>query len=249
MDINKFMFPVEEKDVYLINPKTDLPKITDDYKAILRADNHKLISIMKNTYEVVPNSLVINPLMDELTKFDTPYYIDSTHSFVEDNRMRLQVTFPDLTMNDGTSDIALSLFLHNSYDGSEGVRMFWGAIRYICSNGMVFGILLSKYYRKHTQGINIKNLKEQLQITYEKIPLIQSRIDELCNTPHTEDMLDTIEKKMGKTVAKYIKEQSKLNQIYSQWILFNMVTYYISHIIPPRLRAPYQLETSKIFKL
>ena len=71
--------------------------------------------------------------------------------------MRLQVTFPELTLNDGKSDIALSMFIHNPYDGSEGVRVFYGGIRAICTNGFVFGEVLSKFYSKHTKGINLEN--------------------------------------------------------------------------------------------
>lgn len=66
------------------------------------------------------------PLLEQLHYLDTNWIIDPSHSFIENNRMRLQVTFPDLSLNDGKSDISLSLFLHNSYDGSEGVRLIWG---------------------------------------------------------------------------------------------------------------------------
>src|SRR5690606_21574907 len=119
---------------------------------IVRPDTDQLISIMQDSYQLIPNRDVIMPLLEQLHQLDTRWYVDNSHSFLESNRMRLQVTFPDLTLNDGRSDIALSLFVHNSYDGSEGVRMFWGAIRGICSNGMVFGQVLAKFYGKHTKG-------------------------------------------------------------------------------------------------
>ncbi len=155
--LDGYLFPVVEKAVYVDDDSTY--KRSKHYKAILREDNGKLISIMKDTYQLVPNREVIMPLLEQLHNLDTNWNIDPSHSFVENNRCRLQVTFPDLKLNDGSSDIALSLFLHNSYDGSEGVRLFWGAIREICTNGMVFGTLLSKYYRRHTAGLDIINLK------------------------------------------------------------------------------------------
>jgi hypothetical protein len=146
--LDNFLFPVGERAVFVDDDKTYKP--TKNYKAIVREDNGKLVSIMKDSYQLVPNREVILPLLEQLHNLDTNWVIDPSHSFADDNRMRLQVTFDDLKLNDGRSDIALSLFLHNSYDGSEGVRMFWGAIRGICSNGMVFGNVLSKYFRKHT---------------------------------------------------------------------------------------------------
>jgi hypothetical protein len=250
--LENFMFPVEERAVYVQDdPHLNL-NIADNYKAIVRSDNgsSKLISIMKNTYQLVPNREVILPLLQELHKLDNKWVIDPTHSFVEDSRMRLQITFPELTLNDNSSEIALSLFLHNSYDGSEGVRLFWGAIREICSNGMVFGTLLSKYYRRHTSGLDISNLKEKLQATYDKIPVIRHRIEMMQNTKVTPKFRRDIEDHLGKHVIKYVDQHEQQNKrSVNLWMLFNIVTYYISHLIEQRKRAQYQLEASKLFKL
>ena len=51
--------------------------------------------------------------------------------------------------------------------------MFWGGIRSIFSNGSVFGEVLDKFYAKHTSGIIVENLKQQIEDTYEQIPLIK----------------------------------------------------------------------------
>ena len=196
--LSNYMFPVTEKAVF-VDDDTSY-KRTKNYKAIVRSDNGRLISIMKDSYQLVPNREVIMPLLEQLHNLDTNWVIDPSHSFSDDNRMRLQVTFPDLKLNDGRSDISLSLFLHNSYDGSEGVRMFWGAIRAICSNGMVFGTLLSKYYRKHTTGLEIKNLRQQLESTYDKIPVIKHRIEILQNTNVTSSVRRDVQDKLGSNV-------------------------------------------------
>ena len=171
----KYMFPVTERRVFFEDENGN-PELTSEYKAITRSDNGLLISVMSDTYQVVPNSEIIKPLMEQLHNIDSKWIIDPSHSYVSDSRMRLQVTFPELTFNDGRSDIALSLFLHNSLDGSEGVRLFWGAIRGICSNGMVFGKVLARFYARHTSGIQLDNIKEQVEQTYEQIPVISERI-------------------------------------------------------------------------
>ncbi len=243
--LEKFMFPVEEKRVYFEDKKGSLSK-TDDYKAITRVDTNSLVSIMQDTYHLVPNRDIIMPLMDQLESLDSSWIIDPSHSYVENSRMRLQVTFPDLTFSDGESDIALSLFLHNSYDGSEGVRMFWGAIRGICTNGMVFGKVLSKYYSRHTSGIQIGNIKQQVEKTYEQIPIIKNRIDILQNIGIKKAFSEAIEDKLGVTVASYLHNQPAPD---NQWVLYNYLTYYISHVIEMRMRAAYQLKVSKLFQL
>lgn len=243
--LKDFMFPVTERKVYFEDARGRI-SFAEAYKAITREDNDKLISVMNDSYKLIPNREIIVPLMEQLHNLDSKWIIDPSHSYVADNRMRLQVTFPDLNFNDGRSDIALSLFLHNSYDGSEGVRMFWGAIRGICSNGMVFGKVLSKYYAKHTSGIQLDNLAEQVEQTYEKIPVIKERIDIMQNIGVPKGLSDSVEKQLGKTVARYVQEQPAP---VNQWVLYNYLTWYISHVIDKRLQAAYQMKVSKMFGL
>jgi len=241
----KYLFPVTERKVFVENEDNKIIPYPA-YKAITRADNGNLISIQSDSYKVVSNAEIIKPLMDQLHNLDSKWIIDPSHSFVNDQRMRLQVTFPDLTFNDGRSDIALSLFLHNSYDSSEGVRAFWGAIRGICSNGMVFGKVLAKYYRKHTKGIQLANLKEQIEATYEQIPVISERIQILQNLSVSKSQIESVQKNLGKRVLKYVKEQKRPE---NSWILYNYLTWFISHKIDQRLRAAYQIRVSKMFQL
>ena len=74
--LSQFMFPVEERAVFVQdNPHPNID-IADNYKAIVRQDSGKLISIMKNTYQLVPNREVILPLLQELHKLDNKWVID-----------------------------------------------------------------------------------------------------------------------------------------------------------------------------
>ncbi len=241
----KFLFPVTEREVLYMHENGHFFP-TERYKAIVREDNDKLIAVQKDSYKLVSNAEVIKPVMDQLSDLTTDWYIDDSHSFVENNRMRLQVTFPELTFNDRDSDISLSLFIHNSYDSSEGVRMFWGGIREICSNGSVFGEVLAKYYAKHTSGIVVDNLKQQIEDTYDQIPVIKERIEILQNMESIGDYEGQIPKLLGKGIADYVEEQPKAE---NAWLLYNQLTHYISHNVQQRMRAGYQLKVSKMFKL
>ena len=241
----KYLFPVQEKNVYH-EGEDGITVLAPAYKAITREDNGKLISVVNETYKLVPNAEIIKPLMEQLHTIDSKWIIDPSHSFVQDSRMRLQVTFPDLTFNDGRSDIALSLFLHNSYDQSEGVRLYWGAIRGICSNGMVFGKVLAKFYARHTSGIRLDNLKEQVEQTYNQIPVINERISILQNMDVSKSLVESVEKNLGKGIMKHVQEQPSAE---NQWILYNYLTYYISHLVDLRMRAAYQMKVSKMFGL
>ena len=249
--LKPFLFPIEERAVGYGNFQTNFfpdSKLvqTKKYKAIVRSDSDKLISIMPYTYQTVPNREVIYPVLDFLDKFDNKWVIDDSHSFVQDGRMRLQITFPDLIVNDGKSDVALSLFLHNSYNGVEGVRGFWGGIRGICTNGIVFGKLLGSFYHRHTSGIDLEKLKQQLESTSSKLPVIEERIRILQNIESNSEQLKTVEKKLGKNAYKFVEENFYLTD-QSQYILLNLLTNYVSHQVRRHLRARYQQQISKIF--
>jgi len=172
--------------------------------------------------------------MHELVLIDTPFKIDDSHSFVSNERMRLQVIFPVLRLTDDESEISLSLYLHNSYDMSEGVRMFWGAIRHICSNGSVFGKGLSQFYARHTQGFQIANLRKALTETYDMIPAIQTRINELRSLLVTNQVKADLEKEVGKRMSKEVLASA---DALSQWQLYNALTHIISHSVEMRLMA------------
>jgi hypothetical protein len=252
MNLTDFAFPVIERRVAVHDGVTDLIDLENqqtflpgDYKAIVREDTNELISIVRDSYQIVPNESIINKLMEELDKTNTPFQIEPSHSFVENNRMRLQVKFPEILINDGRSDIALSLYLHNSYDMSEGIRMFWGAIRGICTNGMVFGKILGMIYKRHTSGFELENLNTELSRMSELMPRIQNRITDLDSRPVTTVIREEVEKDLGKKVAAQIFQ----SDYESQWKLFNAITYLVSHVIQQRYRARYQMATSRIFGL
>jgi len=95
-------------------------------------------------------------------------------------------------------------------------------------------------------GIQIVNVKQQVERTYNQIPIIKKRIEILQNIGVTNTVNEEIKDTLGVTISEYISNQPKAE---NQWVLYNYLTYYISHIIEMRLRAAYQLKVSKIFQL
>ena len=246
MKLNQFKFPIILRPVTVPDGVTgSVYQIPSNYKAIVREDTNEVISIVKNSYEIVRNKDLINNLLEELSTLDTPYRIDRSHSFVDNKRMRLMITFPDLTMHDENSEIQLSLYLHNSYDMSESVRMRWGFFRLICSNGAILGKILSQSYFRHTKGFKIGNLKDSLSATYDQIPAIQARIKELESTPVTQELMNRVEKGVGKKLSKRVFDQRPL----TEYQMYNALTNYISHVMEQRHRARYQTEVSQAFRL
>jgi len=264
MNLESFCFPVEEREVYFSSNsnfydwrtkglvKRPSPKIADKYKAIIKSDTNKIISIVNKNYKLVPNKVLIDQLLEELKRTDHKFEIEPHHSFVRDNRMRLQVKFPELFIKDDSEDgMALSLYIHNSYDMSEGIRMYWGAIRSICTNGMVFGEVLAKFYGRHTKGFDIKNLKQTLEQTYKLIPDIQERIDLLNSLEVNDDFEKQFEDSLGKRIYSNLLLENEQESFHTltQLQLFHLITNYISHRIKQEQQARYQIAASKLFKL
>ncbi len=255
MNLQPFCFPVVERAVAIDNAKSPLIDIDDKdsflpngYKAIVREDTNEVISIVKDTYKIVTNSQLIDQLLRQLATCGQSFKIDPSHSFVDNSRMRLQITFNELRLRDRESDIALSAFIHNSYDQSEGVRFYFGAIRAICSNGMVFGEILSKYYSRHTSGFSFENLGEKLAEAREYFPEIQERINRLELLRVDEQLVENVSTKISKRLAEQAIAEEEIGRI-SQWQLLNRLTNHISHEMEPRLQAKYQNNVSKVFAL
>ena len=93
---------------------------------------------------------------------------------------------------------------------------------------------MAKFYAKHTSGIVVENLKQQIEDTYEQIPLIKERINILQNLKPAYEYKDQIQKTFGKGVAEFVEENPKVK---NQWVLYNQLTHYISHFVQQRMRA------------
>jgi len=255
MNLQPFCFPVAERQVavddaespniLLQDPSTHL---ASDYKAIVREDTNEVISIVRNSYNIVTNSDLIDQLLRQLATCGQSFKIDPSHSFVSNARMRLQITFPELRLRDRESDIALSAFIHNSYDQSEGIRFYFGAIRAICSNGMVFGTVLSKYYSRHTKGFSFEDLGEKLAEARTYFPEIQERITRLEQLRVDEQLVENVSDKISKRLAEACIAEEEIGRI-TQWRLLNRLTNKISHEMEPHLQARYQENVSKVFAL
>ncbi|MCC5943101.1 MAG: DUF932 domain-containing protein [Balneolaceae bacterium] len=249
MNIEQFYFPVKEQDIALINdaPWTDA---INGYKAIVapNGSSDKVISVVKKSYKLVPNKEIIEPFMEQVSKLGVRWKIDSSHSFCQINRMRLQITFPDILLKDQESDIALSLFLHNSYDQSEGIRLFWGAIRSICTNGMVFGNLLGSFYSRHTKGFDFEDIYTHFGKASDNIHKVQQRINHMQDIPVDQKLMEDLQAVLGKRRMQEITQTDTVPD-QSQWHLLNDITYFISHDVEKDKRAKFQLGVSKVLAL
>ena len=250
VQLKEFMTPVYEDKVYFSNGRDLMP--APNHKAIVNQDG-KIVSVMNNGYKLIRNEDVVLPLLEKLDKFDNKWYIDKSHSYINDTKMRMQITFPELTFNDNDSEIAMSLFISNSYDGSSSVRVTWGAIRGICSNGMVFGKAFADYYHRHSSFWCADDLNEKIEESFKLVPSIAERVKLLGESEFkiTEEKADEIRDTLGRKAIAYVEQENGENadQIKTEWDLYNILTYYVSHYVNYRTRANYQVKMSNMFNM
>ena len=250
MNIEQFHFPVQEQDIALLDERTPWHQKIHGYKAIISPSDKKdkVISVVKDSYKLVKNKELIDPFMEQVSKLGVRWRLDPSHSFCQLNRMRLQITFPDILIKDDESDIALSVYLHNSYDQSEGVRAYWGAIRGICQNGCVFGTVLGSIYARHTKGFSFDNFYEEFGNASDKIQEVQLRIKQMEDRSVNEDLMEKLQSALGKRRLEEITQTDRIPD-KSQWDLLNDITYYISHEVEKPRRGDLQLKVSKALAL
>ena len=252
MDLTKYAFPIEERPIAVPDGNADMIDIDDrktflssDHKALVRSDTNEVISIVRKSYKVVTNQELIESMLGQLDNLDSPSEIDENHSFCNNQQMRLMITFPEMTVKDRDSDIAMALYLHNSYDQSEAIKLAFGAFRYVCTNGMVLGMILGRYHRKHTAGLKLGDVQQSLSVAQESLPLIQTRINELQEMDVTPELETRVEKMVGKRMTTSVGRF----MAGTQWDLYNALTDIISHQMQPRHQARYQAGVSKAFGL
>lgn len=251
MNIEQLFFPVREQCIALEEAPWEHNRRIRGYKAIIAPQESgpdKVISVVKDSYKLIPNKDLVMPFLDQISSLNVRWKIDPSHSFCQWNRMRLQITFPDITIKDEDSLIPLSLYLHNSYDMSEGVRLYWGAIRLACSNGLLLGTIMGSFYSRHTQGFTFNNIQSQFDKATDKVDQVQSRINHLRNNPVTESLMEDLQKTLGKKRLAEIMVTDRIPDA-SQWALMNDITHYISHQVDKPKRGDLQMGVSKVFQL
>ncbi len=251
MDISEYMFPVVERPVAphdLENQSgfVNGNEFINQYKAIVREDTDEIISVVKQSYNLIPNETLISSLLDHLRRLGIISYIDEGHSFVNSHRMRLQVTFPGITIKDGDTEIAQCLFLSNSYDRTEPIRIAFGGVRFTCENGMVFREILAQHSARHTQGFRMDHYLEQgLRSAQENWPSVERRIMALASTPVKAELYDRIYRALGLSFTDMIL--AALPETH--WQVYNEATWIVSHQIAKEKRADYQEALSRAFEL
>jgi len=153
-DMNAFSFPVEMQELtHKINGETH----PTNYKAIVRTDSNHLLHVAGDKYKLVSHDKVFGVYNDLIAKSGLKLDNIEINDEVFDNGRKASrvITFKDHEVNvNGSDSLALQLQLKNSLDSTWVAWSVFGAIRFLCMNGCVFGDWSFQSKRKHTGGFN-----------------------------------------------------------------------------------------------
>lgn len=249
-------------------------KVVEGYKGIFNTETNKVVSVVSDTYNLLPNKVVVDPVLEFLEKNKIKYIFDR-FSYVNDTNMRLHFTFPEIKIKDDSKDGILgSMFLHNSYNNTESFNMTAGALRLVCKNGMVANVAFKKlkviHQAHNIDSIALANMEAVFNGFHDNTKMIEQRIKEMIATKVTGQFIKQIYPKFEVRIAAHmlrevgllapdqnntdsaelianLDDKQKLNT--NMWKLYNILTQYISHQTLQRYRLDYLRVVSKQFAL
>lgn len=149
----------------------DTLDVVEDYCAIRRSDDKRILSVVGKDYEPFQNSEMFNVFRDIARV--SPYKIESAGSFQNGKVVYALCNLPQLGIVLGDDYINCALLVSNSHDGRKQVTITPTTIRIICQNSLRMaeaqsrnerrkGKLTGGFVVKHTKNMNesIEEVKE-----------------------------------------------------------------------------------------
>lgn len=226
------------------------PVDIDGFYGVYNEDTRTIVHVAKPSYKLVQNKDITSLGLDLLEQSGIDAKVDTLHSYVNATEMRLVLVTGNMLFNDGVSDIMQTIELRNSYDASTTIGFSFGAIRQICSNGMIGNKTIASTKFRHTTGFEISKMAEQIG----KLDLVSEKmtdaISTLADTRWTKDSEQTKEwfvKHYGKRKGVKIMESAVGSDMpATQWDMLQRLTWYISHEVEVGRRDYEQSKLTRI---
>ena len=209
----------------------------ESHKAI--QDEHGVpIAVVGSGYTLVQNNDAYTQIEDAIyaSAIDTRGMTREIKSSHNGARTIVQYTFPAHTIEvAGGDNVMLTIKVLNSYDGSWRFMILVGAVRQICSNGMVIGEWFSEVFQKHTKNIDtdvaVDKLGHALEVFGQNAELWTAYPSTKVSDLQASNVLTSLAggskallELLQQTHVEYVDELGK-----NLWALFNTLTEWSSH--------------------
>jgi hypothetical protein len=251
----RFLAPVDAQGLWYDRPEpyygSDLQLVDSLSTKLTGLENHKVLvdtwtgastGVVGDKYKVTQmrdftdatEAMLINALPNDKFK---DMEINDTMSHGSAVRCR-KYTFPAFSKPIETrkhqTEVALTVALVQSYDGSTSNGFVTGLLDFFCTNGMISGDY-TKGNKRHTSGFNLTNfildMDKVVKDFYNDIQRYQIWAATDISVVHAEGAIESLPG-MSDRLAKGIKDQY-LTEVRTRgsnvWALASALTYYSSH--------------------
>jgi hypothetical protein len=246
----RFLAPVSEQDLWFERPapyhasSLHGSKLTELYSHKVLVDTWTGAStgVVGNKYKVTQMgdfTKATEEMLLEALPNDKFKDMEISDSMSHGSAIRCRkYTFPAFAMPIETrkhqTDVALTVALIQSYDGSTSNGFVTGLLDFFCTNGMISGDY-TKGNKRHTSGFNLANfildMDKVVRDFYKDIQRYQVMASTDIRIPQAEAVLEALPG-MSDRLAKVMKDQY-LTEVSTRgsnvWALASALTYYSSH--------------------
>lgn len=235
---------VSSLETEFIRPVENVPVIVstiNDYKGILNVNDGVVISVVKKTYTAVSNIDVLEHFEKLLREQNVRFEYGFARNARNGRKSVFEIILPDMKIDLGNGDTQeLRLYVQNSFDGGNSIKLDMGFFRHRCSNmALMVGKAEVQYKTSH-----IGDADERIKTTFdmyltEKFNEAKDFVGKLNRYGFKNDMEidELIDDEKNVIVAdKYravVKEvfvetyKPEFGNLY--WGLYNAYTYVITH--------------------
>jgi hypothetical protein len=202
----------------------------------------KVYAVVSTEYRLVRHEEAIREVeeaiagMPDLGGFET-----STGFYNDGGRMSRVYRFPALSVAIQPGDfVDPTLLLINSYDLSWPLEVSLEAHRLLCGNGLTVGVDLLHMKRRHSRGLELPLIKEEVCSALERFEAQVKEWREWADRPLSRkaysrvvDKMEFGERGRGEIKAKMDEEAGGRYEmgfpVVSVWGFFNALTWFIAH--------------------
>jgi hypothetical protein len=212
------------------------------YKAIVDTNTGKVFSIVSDDYKIITHEQAIEQIESIIAKNKDLGGYDLQVKFYNDGgRMRCTFTFPRIAAEIAKGDfVNLQLHLSNSYDVTWPFTVILGALRLVCTNGLVVGEKLLHIKKRHVYELEHLNIEQTITTATRRFQKQSKQWKDLDHISLNPTVRGQVMKAMhfGKQATEEIEykmehEASGFDDnhfpVMSLWAFYNVITWYLTH--------------------
>ena len=162
-------------------------KVTDK-KYVINADTGEYLGVVGNDFTTETHTKFFNKVQDTMMEKLSPYEVQGAEVNWKSARNNawasMDITLPNVTTKIVTdrheTTVAQRIIGLRAVDGSCSNQVFFGAIDFFCTNGMIRGDH-DKVRRKNTSGFSVERFITQLRKSNEDFQMQTRRLQEWAN--------------------------------------------------------------------